>query len=64
MNSVAITFATQPVCNAARAAHALRSDKMLGETVIVVFMNKAYPLSWTTAKAEYNIIYIVSGKLN
>jgi hypothetical protein len=27
MNSVATTFATQPICNAARAAHALRSDQ-------------------------------------
>ena len=28
MNSVATLFATQPVCNAARAAHALRSDQL------------------------------------
>jgi hypothetical protein len=27
MNSVATTFAMQPVCNAARAAHALRLDQ-------------------------------------
>jgi hypothetical protein len=27
MNLVATTFATQPVCNAARTAHALRSDQ-------------------------------------
>jgi hypothetical protein len=27
MNLVATTFATQPVCNAARAAHALRSSQ-------------------------------------
>jgi hypothetical protein len=27
MNSVATSFAMQPVCNAARAAHALRSDQ-------------------------------------
>jgi methyl coenzyme M reductase gamma subunit len=29
MNLVATTFATQPVCNAARAAHALHSDQLL-----------------------------------
>jgi hypothetical protein len=28
MNSVATTFATQPVCNTARTAHALHSDQL------------------------------------
>jgi hypothetical protein len=28
MNSEATLFATQPVCNAAQAAHALRSDQL------------------------------------
>ena len=27
INSVATTFATQPICNAARTAHALRTDQ-------------------------------------
>ena len=29
MNSVATTSATQPVCNAERAAHAFRSDQLV-----------------------------------
>jgi hypothetical protein len=35
-NLVATSFATQPVCNAARAAHALHSDQLIFFIIICV----------------------------
>ena len=56
MNSVATMFATQPVCNVARAAHALRSDQykntqlLTTETISIQTLEHNFPLCCVTDK--------------
>ena len=59
MNLVATMFATQPVCNAARAAHALRSDQYIE----IIVKNKpshiCHVLFRNTISIKYPLLPIV-----
>jgi hypothetical protein len=46
MNSVATTFATQPVCNAAQAEHALPSDKGRNHCIFLFFWDTLGSWLW------------------